>query len=245
MDQSFLSPRWNTDTNYFKQLGMPPPSARLRPEVQFRSTGAGRLRQDRLLKEDIGVTPSTGTTFKAAPSSAGVSGTSGSGEEQKQEAFPVVLSPREKQGGDSKESQQHQEPSAPRGHGGLGESVARMRFNAELAAATISNKQSQDATYDGVMARAVNAHSNNVSTKDLERMGDRQRIMELKLRGELRGEAGKTAWLNLAKEQSERVHQTLQEKVKPLGDTVKMAGGGSGGSGWLNAAMVGGNYDIF
>lgn len=71
-------------------------------------------------------------------------------------------------------------------------------------------------------------------------MGALQRTMEHKLRGDLRGEKGKNAWLQLAKEQTERIERKLHEEAKPLGDTVS---GGNGG--WLNHAMKGGGYDIF
>ena len=82
-DKSFLSPRWNNEANYLKKIGLPPPSARLSPRIIARSTGAGRIRQDRLLKEDLGdytpsttATPGTGTQFIAAPGSSSASSSS-------------------------------------------------------------------------------------------------------------------------------------------------------------------------
>ena len=40
-------------------------------------------------------------------------------------------------------------------------------------------------------------------------MGERQKIMEAKLRGECQGTAGKTAWVNLAKTETERIETKL------------------------------------
>ncbi len=155
----------------------------------------------------------------------------------------MVLSPRG-------EREKHEKSTSREGgHGGLGESVARMRFQAELAAATapkdkqpeVTTQASRDSTnVENIMGQAVMAHANKITPELLAKMGDRQRIMEQKLRGDLRGDKGKNAWLQLAKEQSERIEKKLQEEVKPLGDTVM---GGNGG--WLNSAMKGGGFDIF
>ena len=69
-----------------------------------------------------------------------------------------MLSPRDKQG-DSPRSPRDK-TSREGGHGGLGERVAHMRFEAELHAATAPKSEvSRDSTNaDDIMAKAVMAH---------------------------------------------------------------------------------------
>lgn len=64
-------------------------------------------------------------------------------------------------------------------------------------------------TTNYILQQVFSERNKRRTAEELQAMSPRQRILEMKLRGELPGEKGKQAWIQLAREESEKMQRAL------------------------------------